>query len=42
MFLEFELSIGKDKEYKVDAIRDNAIYNEVAKSSLPGLYHLIF
>lgn len=39
---EPELDITKDKEYKVEAMKDSAVYaNEVAGDQLLGLYYLI-
>lgn len=41
--LESELKAGKDKRYKVEAIRDSTAYeNKAAKHQLPGFYYLIF
>ena len=37
--LEFEA--GNSKEYKVEAIWDNAIYANKAKGHLLGLYYLV-
>lgn len=39
---EPELNTGKDREYKIKAIKDSAVYAEVAKGQLLGLYYLIF
>ena len=36
---EFEL--GNDKKYKVEAIRDSAVYAKKADGDLPGLYYLV-
>ena len=42
MQLNFEFEAGNDKEYKVDDIRDSAVYaRESAIGQLPGLYYLI-
>ena len=39
---ELEFDIGNSKEYKVEAIWDNAIYIMKSKSGyLPGLYYLV-
>ena len=32
---------GNDKEYKVEAIQDNAIYAKEADGYIPGLYYLV-
>ena len=37
---EFELD-DNDKEYKVEAIQDSAVYVKEANGHLPGLYYLI-
>ena len=40
--LDFEFEAGDDKEYKVDGIRDSAVYaRELAIRQLPGLYYLV-
>ena len=40
--LDFEFEAGDDKEYKVDGIRDSAVYaKESATGQLPGLYYLV-
>ena len=36
-----ELETGKSKEYKVEAIWNNAVYARKSKSHLPRLYYLI-
>ena len=37
-----ELETGNSKEYKIEAIWDNAVYaNELKSGHLPGLYYLI-
>ena len=38
--LEFEPS-DDDKEYKVEVIRDSAVYAKQADGHLPGLYYLV-
>ena len=38
---EFELEPGDDKEYKVEAIRDSAVYAKEADGHLSGLYYLV-
>ncbi len=39
---EKEFEAGDDKEYKVKAIIDSAVYGQQANNSqMPGLYHLI-
>ena len=38
-----ELNTGNNEEYKVEAIRDIAVYIRESKSGhLPGLYYLVF
>ena len=37
--LDFEAS--DSEEYKVEAIRDNAVYARESEGHLPGLYYLI-
>ena len=40
--LDFEFEVGNNKEYKVDGIRDSAVYaKESATEQLPGLYYLV-
>lgn len=41
-FLELELKRKRDKEYKFEAMKDSAAYNEVGKSQLQGLYYQVF
>ena len=36
-----EFEPGHNKEYKVEAIRDNAVYAKEADGHLPGLYYLV-
>ena len=36
---EFEL--GDNKEYKIKAIKDSAVYTQKADGHLPGLYNLV-
>lgn len=40
--LEPEFNVEEDKKYKVEAIKSSAIYAEVVKGQLPGLYYLVF
>ena len=41
-FLLPEFELGNDnKEYKVEAIRDSAVYAKKADRHLPGLYYLV-
>lgn len=40
--LKLELDAREYKKYKVKTIKNNAIYKEVIKSQLLGLYYLIF
>lgn len=40
--LEPKLDVGEDKEYKVEAIKNNVVYAKATKDSLLGLYHLLF
>ena len=39
---EPKFDVGNNKEYKVEAIIDSAIYTKEAKTHLPDLYYLIF
>ena len=39
--LEPEFDAGDNKEYKVEAIIDSAVYAKKAKGHLPGLYYLV-
>ena len=36
-----EFKLGDDKEYEVEAIRDNAVYNKEANGHFSRLYYLI-
>ena len=36
-----EFEPGDDKEYKVEAIRDNAVYAKEIDGHFPGLYYLV-
>ena len=38
---EPEFDTGNDKEYKVEAIKDSAVYAKEAEGYLPGLYYLV-
>ena len=38
---ELKFDVGNDKEYKVEAIIDSAIYAKEAEGHLSGLYYLI-
>ena len=38
---EPEFDAGDNKEYKVEAIIDSAVYAKEAKEYLPGLYYLV-
>ena len=38
---ELEFEADNSKEYKVEAIRDIAVYANKAKGHLPGLYYLV-
>ena len=38
---EPKFDAGDNKEYKVEAIKDNAIYAKEAEGQLPGLYYLV-
>lgn len=40
-FSELELAVVEDKKYKIEGIRDNAVYNEAVEGKVPGLYYLI-
>ena len=39
---EPEFDAGDNKEYKVEAIKDSAVYAKEAEGYLPGLYYLVF
>lgn len=39
--LKLEFNIKNNKKYKLEVIIDNAIYAEVVKSHLLGLYYLV-
>ena len=39
--LEPEFVAGNNKEYKVEAIKDSAVYAKEAEGHLPGLYYLV-
>lgn len=41
MKLELELDIREDKEYKIEAIKDNTVYAKATEGQLLGLYFLI-
>ena len=38
---EQEFDAGDNKEYKVEAIQDSAVYAKKAEGHLPGLYYLV-
>ena len=38
---EIELEAGDSKEYKVEVIRDSAVYANEAEDHLPDLYYLV-
>ena len=38
---EPEFNAGDNKEYKVEAIKDSAVYAKEAEGHLPGLYYLV-
>ena len=38
---ESKFDVGKNKEYKVEAIIDSTIFDKEAKRHLPGLYYLV-
>lgn len=40
--LEQELDVREDKKYKLEVIKNSAIYNKVEESKLLALYHLVF
>lgn len=40
--LELELNIGENKKYKIEAIKNSAVYIEVTENQLPALYYLVF
>ena len=40
--LELEFDAGNNKEYKIEAIKDSAVYAKEAEEHLPGPYYLIF
>ena len=39
--LDFEFEAGNDKKYKVNGIRDSAVYARESAGQLPGLYYLV-
>ncbi len=39
--LEFEGDGSDGEEYKVEAIRDSAVYAKKSEGHLPGLYYLV-
>ena len=39
--LEPEFNAGNNKEYKIEAIMDNAVYVKETERHLPGLYYLV-
>lgn len=40
--LKLKLKVSKNKEYKVEVIKNNTLYiNEAAGDQLPGLYYLV-
>ena len=39
---EPEFDAGENKEYKVEAIIDSAVYAKEAKRCLSGLYYLVY
>lgn len=42
MDIEPELDLGKNKEYKVNTIKDSVVYvNVIARGQLTGLYYLV-
>ena len=43
LFLELELEFdaGNNKKYKIEAIKDNAVYAKEAEGYLPDLYYLV-
>ena len=40
-FLVSEFKLGNNKEYKIEAIQDSAVYAKEADGHLPGLYYLV-
>ncbi len=38
---EKKFEVGNNKEYKVEAIIDSAVYSEQANYQMPGLYYLV-
>ena len=36
-----ELEAGNNKEYKIEAVRDSAVYVNKVEGHLPGLYDLV-
>ncbi len=38
---EVEFEAGDNKEYKVEAIIDSAVYGQQANDQMPGLYYLV-
>lgn len=39
--LELELNAGKNKEYKIEIVKNSIIYNKAAEDQILGLYYLI-
>lgn len=42
-FSEFKLEFNarEDKEYKIEAIKVNTVYNKEVEGQLPGFYYLV-
>lgn len=40
-FFKLKLNLREDKKYQIEAMKDSAVYNEVAKDQLLELYNLI-
>ena len=40
--IQLEFEAGDDEEYKVERIRDSAVYAKESESHLPRLYYLVF
>ncbi len=38
---DLEFVAGGDKEYEIEAIIDNAMYDQQANNQMPGLYYLV-
>lgn len=39
--VEFDIGDNKSEKYKIEAIRNSAVYARKSKNHLPGLYYLV-